>query len=633
MAQKHLHAAGAASLLLLAVALAVVALGLSPTVGAPSADVSAPEVALAGVPFDVSVAPADSERPYRLDLGGQSHEGQLSSGQEKITGLRLGDTGLATLHVTIAGHASAHEIRLIPAWLSVVPALLAIVLALAFRAVLPALVGGVALGALFFAGFSPVPAVGHLAATIVGAMTSRGNASILLFSLLLGGMIGLIGQSGAALRFSGLVTRRATTRRRGQVATWALGLLIFFDDYANALLVGSAMRPVSDRLRISREKLAFLVDATAAPVSSLALVSSWIGVEVGYINDQLRALDLPGDAYLVFLETLPYRFYPWLMLFFGLLVATRGRDFGPMYRAERRAFQEGKLVADGARPASDFDASGHPPVAAGQGRARNAIVPIVVLLAVAIAGLVLTGAAGAQAEGLPLTARTVFGNASSTRSLLAAAAAGALVAFVMAVSSRALSLRGAGAAFLAGMRAMALACAILVLAWSIGRVCRELHTASYLIGLLGDTLSPELLPALVFLLAAAVSFATGTSWGTMAILFPLVVPLAHALGPGDHPLLLGAISSILAGSVFGDHCSPISDTTILSSLAASSDHMDHVRTQLPYALTVGVVSVVAGDLLTAYTGLSPLFGLAVGAVALAAVVQVIGRDPETAHAS
>lgn len=511
-----------------------------------------------------------------------------------------------------------------PSWTAILPPLLAIVLALTFRHVLVALVLGVWLGALLLADLSPVASFARLLDThIVGALADRGHATILLFSLLLGGMLGVMTQSGGAKGLASWASRETESRRRGQLTTWLLGLLVFFDDYANSLLVGASMRPVTDRLRISREKLAFLVDATAAPVASLALISSWIGVEVGYIADQFSHLGIERDAYLTFIETIPFRFYPILMLLFVVWVALRGRDFGPMLRAEQRALRDGAVSRPGAQPASDFHDEKVPRDVVG--RPMNALVPVIVVVAVAAIGIYLDGRSEAIAAGLEPTLRTVVGEASSSAAILWATGAGCLSALALSVWSGALSFARSIDAWLSGMKSMLYAVVILVLAWSLGGVCRELDTAGFLIAAVGDWMPPHFIPATVFVLSAVVSFATGTSWGTMAILFPLVVPLAHRVAPGQETILLGTVSSILAGSVWGDHCSPISDTTVLSSMATSCDHMDHVRTQLPYALVVGLVSILVAELPVAAGWYGPWVALALGAGSMIAVFEALSR--------
>jgi len=510
-----------------------------------------------------------------------------------------------------------------PSWTSVLPALVAIVLALLFHNVLVSLILGVWIGAYLLSG-SLITSFARLLDThIVDAMADRGHASILLFSLLLGGMLGLVTQSGGGKGLASSVGTGATTGRRAQLTTWFLGLLIFFDDYANSLLVGSSMRPVTDRIRVSREKLAFIVDATAAPVASLALISSWIAVEVGYIHDQFTHLGIERDAYVTFVETIPFRFYPILMLLFVPWVAWRGRDFGPMLRAERRALHRGLLTRVGARPASDFhEGSVSEDV---PGRLLNALVPIVVVVLVAAIGIYVDGRSKVLSAGLDPTLRAVVGAASSSSAILWATGAGCIAALALAVGTGALTFSKSIDAWMGGIRSMVYAVVILILAWSLGAVCRDLDTASFLIAVFGDWIAPAWIPAAVFIMSALVSFATGTSWGTMAILFPLVVPLAHQIAPGDETILFGTVSSILAGSVWGDHCSPISDTTILSSMATSCDHMDHVRTQLPYALLIGVISLICAELPVAAGWYGPWVGLTIGCAVVIAVFELVSR--------
>ncbi len=585
---------------------------------------------LTGVPFDVTVKGVGDGADYRvLERDRVISEGTLAG--DVISGLTVEQAGAHTLSVEVGGARVSAMTRAIPGWLSLLPPLIAILLALLLHEVVLALFAGVYAGALFIFDFSPLRAALRTVDTyVVPALADEDHASIIVFSLLLGGMVGVITRSGGGAGLARVVadtvlgsqTQGPVARVRGQLATWLLGVAIFFDDYANALLVGSSMRPVTDRLKVSREKLAFLVDATAAPVSSVALVSSWIGVEVGYIHEQFKELGIEQDAYVAFLDTLPYRFYPWLMLLFGLMLIMSRRDFGPMLKAERRAVTTGALVAPGSKPASDF---GDEAERSAKPNFWNAILPIVTVIGVALFGMYFTGRAATEEAGDVLSMRNIFGNASSLKALLWASAAGSAIAIITSVATRSFNLADALHAWTAGLKSMVLACIILVLAWSLGAVCKELHTAQMVIQGLGSWLSPALLSASVFVIAAVVSFATGTSWGTMAILFPLVVPLAHELAPGEMHIMLGSISSILAGSVWGDHCSPISDTTIMSSMAASCDHVDHVKTQIPYALLVGIVSLVLGELGTGFGFYSPWVGLLLGAVVLGGVIYLFGK--------
>ncbi len=521
---------------------------------------------------------------------------------------------------------------------SLLPPVLAIGLALWKRQVVVALVLGVWVGALLLTG-NPFTAALRLGDRyLVSALADPDHASIVLFSTILGGMVGVLARSGATAGIVHALRRAVTGRRGGQVSTAAMGTVIFFDDYANTLLVGSTMRPLTDRLRISREKLAWLVDSTAAPVTSVAVVSTWIGFEVGLIQDAMAKLQDGGTAYTFFLRTIPYSFYPLLTLCLVYMVSLSGRDFGPMLKAERRAWRTGKVLAPGARPASDLPGSGdgNEGVDPGRGQAHPLLggLPILAVILATAGGLYFGGLHEARLAGLNHPdLRAILNHADSFKVLMWASVAGAALAILLNVGARRLTLAEAMDGFSEGCRAMLIAVTILILAWSLGAVCDDLDTAGYLVRIAGGLLSPRLLPAVIFVLGAAVSFATGTSWGTMAILMPLVYPLGAKL-PVEAGLPAGiataihlaSVRAVMAGAVFGDHCSPISDTTIMSSLAAGSDHVDHVRTQMPYALAVALVAVVCGYLPAGF-GLSPWLSLALGAGALAVLLWWRGRGP------
>jgi Na+/H+ antiporter NhaC len=522
-------------------------------------------------------------------------------------------------------------------WLSLLPPLIAIGLALAARQVILALLLGVWTGALILAGGNPLTALLRTADTIlVDALADRSHAAIVLFSTTLGGMVGILSRAGAMDGIVRALSSHVRGRRGGQAATAGLGLAIFFDDYANTLLVGNTMRPLTDALRISREKLAYLVDSTAAPVTTVAVISTWVGFEVGLIGDTLRDAGQDGSGYVFFLRSLPYNFYPLLTLAFVFLVALSGRDFGPMLKAERRA-AAGGLLAPGARPVTDAAALAGADTDRDPAHALLAAAPILAVILITIGGLWWNGRAALAAAGATdFSLRAVLNAADSLAVLMWASLGGSLLAGLLAVAAGRLRPGATVDAWLDGARAMLIAMVILVLAWSLGAVCEALGTGPWLVEASRGFLSANLLPAVTFVLAAAVSFATGTSWGTMAILIPIVLPLAVALpeSAGLAPdladrIALASISAVLAGAVFGDHCSPISDTTIMSSMASGSDHVDHVRTQLPYAATVGAVALLLGYVPVGY-GLSPWLALPGGAVALAALLFWRGRDSGTA---
>lgn len=520
-----------------------------------------------------------------------------------------------------------------PTFVSLLPPLVAIVLALLVRQVIVSLFAGVFLGALLVGGFHPFGALLRTADHyLLNALADRDHAAIMIFTLLLGGMTGIISRSGGAGGVVRVLGRLARSARSSQVVIWAMGLVIFFDDYANSLLVGSSMRPLSDRFKVSREKLAYIVDSTSAPVAAVAVFSTWIGAEVGLIRDAFAVAGYESDAYLTFLRSIPYRFYPLLTLAFGLMVALSGRDYSAMRKAELRARSGGGLLRPGGRSMWDMGGEELKPL---EGRPHlwyAAALPVFSVLVTAFAGLYFDGSRALADQGLAVTSLgAALGAADSYRVLLWASLIGCLTAAMVSLGRRILSLRETVDAMMGGARAMLTALVVLLLAWSLGQVCSDLGTADYILSLVGEAVDPRLLPALVFIIAGVVSFATGTSWGTMSILIPLAIPLAvkmtAATGlPADsaEAVLLGVVASVLAGAVFGDHCSPISDTTILSSMAASSDHVDHVRTQLPYALTVGLVALVVG-VVPAGFGLPPLAALVLGGVLLAALLRLVGR--------
>ncbi len=514
-------------------------------------------------------------------------------------------------------------------WWSVLPPLLAIGIAMATRQVFVALFVGIWFGAFLVAGADPMAAWAGLLDTIGvymrDALADPDHAAILLLTSMIGGLVGIVSKSGGMRGVVALVTGWASTPKRGQLATSGLGLAVFFDDYANTLVVGNAMRAVTDRLRVSREKLAYLVDSTAAPVATIALVTTWIGFQVGLIREAVGKIDGYSEgAYSVFLNSLPYSFYPLLALVFVFAVAWSGRDFGPMLTAERAA-RAGAPPTEAAGAAMESDAM--MPSDDIVPRARNALVPIGAMVVMTIAGLWVTGS---DAAGADATLRDVIGEADSYSALMWGSLVGVVVAFTMAMAQRALPLAVVVEAWLAGLKTVLPAILVLVLAWSLSAVCTALDTGGFLTTALGDTLPAAWLPSIVFVLAAFAAFATGTSWGTMGILMPLVVPLVWAVTGGDAgatPVLYASVSAVLAGAVWGDHCSPLSDTTILSSMASGCDHIAHVRTQLPYALVVGAAAIGLG-LLPAGYGVPWWLLLPTGAIAVVAVLYVFGKRVE-----
>lgn len=499
---------------------------------------------------------------------------------------------------------------------SLLAPVVAIVFALATRRVLPSLAAGVCVAALVAAGGAPLDAISRAGSYLFGVVVDvekgtlhRDHLMITTFSLFVAGTVGVMGQTGGTRALVGLVEGLARGRSGAMVASWLAGALVFFDDYANCLVVGGSMGPLCDRFKVSRAKLAYIVDSTAAPVASLAVVSTWVGYEVGLIDSALQNAGSDLDGFGIFVEALPYRFYSLFTIVFVGAIAITGRDFGPMLQAEQTASErEDEGVSEA--PLENW-------------RALLAAVPVGILVAGTLGLMISTGRAelGAAVDGAALF--EILGKADAYGSMLA----GSFMAFVLAVGMGVLvgktPLSDIWGGIKEGIHPVGEALLVLFLAWTLSDGIADTHAAAYLEGLLSSRLPAVLLPSATFLLAAATAFATGTSFGTMGILIPLVVPLALGIAPDQHHILLNSTAAILAGACLGDHASPISDTTVLSALGAGCEVVEHVRTQLPYALTAGVIALLCGHL-PAALGLSPWLCLPLGAAVSIGVVRGLG---------
>ena len=462
---------------------------------------------------------------------------------------------------------------------------------------------------------------------------------ILGFTAALIGMIRVISLAGGTRGIAELLVARAAGVRSARLATALLGLAVFFDDYANTLVVGTTMRPIADGFRISREKLAFLVDSTAAPVAGIALISTWIGFEVGLFDSAMKQVGAGISGYELFFRALPARFYCLLTLTFVLCSTLAGRDFGPMLKAERRARQTGQVLAPGDRPMTG-DASQLPEHPGLRAHWAVAAGPVLLVIAGVLGGMHLDASqapavVAARAEH-GFFARIywiqVFSHADGAKVMFLSSLAGSALAVVLALtrrekasSRRPLGLVEVGKTYLSGVRGFYYALVILILAWALKETCEAVETSAYIVGALSGFLNPHFFPLLVFLLAAVVAFSIGTSWTTMAVLLPTMIPVAYDLG--GLPLTVLAAAAVLDGAIFGDHCSPISDTTVLSSIAAACDHLAHVRTQIPYALTTMAIAGLCGYLGSTLLW-SPTTGLAVGLCLIVVVIFVVGRKTD-----
>lgn len=520
-------------------------------------------------------------------------------------------------------------------FLSVIPPLLAIVLAFVTKEVILSLLIGIFSGAainVFATSDSGIltKIIESYTKTFeypVKALADEWHAGIIIFTLTIGGMVGVIAKMGGTKAIANALAKKAKTARSAQLATALMGVVIFFDDYANTLIVGPTMRPLTDKLNISREKLSYIVDSTAAPVATMAVISTWIGYEIGLIGDAFKSLDTEINPYGIFFQSIPYRMYGLFALFMVFMVSLMMRDFGPMYEAEKRARLTGKVLSDYAEPmmSTDFEKeldNKNIPL-----KVSNALVPILTLIISAFIGLWYSG------DGLskPFTwegIRDAFGDADASKALIWSSSLASIVAIVMAVSQGILTIKKALEAWVEGAKALVITTIILILAWSIGSIAKDLGTAEYLVKIISGTLPGWIVPTLVFIISAIVAFATGTSWGTMAIMLPLAVPLAASYTSNEPSTLIYAtLGAVLTGATFGDHCSPISDTTIMSSMASSADHIDHVKTQLPYALTAAAVAAIVGYIPVGL-GVPVWISLILGFISIWAILRFYGKSTD-----
>ncbi|CDF59201.1 Na+/H+ antiporter NhaC family protein [Thermobrachium celere] len=532
-----------------------------------------------------------------------------------------------------------------PEILTLLPPIVAIVLAFITKNVLLSLFVGVFTGTFLLSlsshGFllSFFYAFLGLVDKILSSLADTWNAGVILQCLAIGGLIAVVSKMGGAKAIAESLSKRAKSAKSAQLITWLLGILVFFDDYANSLIVGPIMRPVSDKMKISREKLSFIIDATAAPIAGIALISTWVGYEISLIKDGYAQIGQDINAYGMFVSTIPYRFYNIFILTFIVLTAVLAREFGPMLEAERRARILGKVIADDAKPMVSNEASNIEPKEGIKLSIWNAVVPIGSLILFAFLGFYYSGYTSIMSgdnkelieaiKNAPFSfnsIREIFGASDASVVLFQSALLSSIIAIVMAVSQRIMTIGEAIDTWLEGVKSLVITGAILLLAWSLSGTIKELGTAKYLAGVLSGTLPKFLLPSIVFILGAVISFATGTSYGTMGILMPLVIPLAHSMSP-DVNFMTMSIGAVLTGAIFGDHCSPISDTTILSSMGSMCDHLHHVKTQLYYAVVVGVVTVVCGYLPVAI-GIPVVVSLLLGVFACFMLVRFVGRPVE-----
>jgi len=492
--------------------------------------------------------------------------------------------------------------------------------------------------------FSFIGGFSDITNRVIGSMADSWNAGIILQCLTIGGLVAVISKMGGARAVAEALAKKAKTPRSAQLITWVMGLFIFFDDYANALIVGPIMRPITDKMKISREKLAFIIDSTAAPIAGIALISTWVGYEISVIKEGYSLIGMENiNAYSIFVQTIPYRFYNILMLIFVASTAFFLREFGPMAKSEKRARTTGQVTSGTSAKISSEEVKMIAPKEGVVLNIWNAIIPIMVLIIGSFVGFYLNGKSyleGALLDTVnnaPLSfyaIRETFGSADASLVIFQAALFASVVAIIMGLTKKIFKLSEAIDVWVHGMKSLVITGVILLLAWSLSSLIKELGTSVYLVNALAGSIPKVLLPSIIFILGSAIAFSTGTSYGTMGILMPLAIPLANAIGgaaglTGEtlSSFIVMSIGAVLTGAIFGDHCSPISDTTILSSMGAECDHIEHVKTQIVYALAVGAITVVFGYLPVGM-GISIYVVLPISIVATILTVRFVGKSVE-----
>jgi len=597
--------------------------------------VDAPKVVLTNIPFEITVTSASSQDfcNYSLELNDAIYTPENCSDADQITfsNLVLSKKAAYTARLSLNGQVlSSNKIEAVWGWVSILPPVASIIIALLFRSVIPALFCGIWIGSFAILGFNFRVVwqsfLDVIATYVKSALANADHAAIIIFSLMIGGLVGIISKNGGMYGVVNSLLRFTTNPKRGQVITATLGLAIFFDDYANTLVVGNTMRKITDKLKISRAKLAFLVDATAAPVACIALITTWVGFQLGMIDASIQQIDaVTESAYLIYLKSIAYSFYPVFMLVFVMTIAGTGRDFSSMYKfeTESRAGRDPSLQSSEKGYSNEAETDRLEPKDPSRARAFNAVIPIALFIGSVIGGLFVTGEGNSVQE--------IIGSADAYKALLWGSMIAVVSAVFLTLIQGIMSLEEAVQSWYEGVKFMIFAIIVLIMAWSLAETTELLQTANYLSSILDELLPVALVPTTIFLLSAATAFATGTSWGTMGIFYPIVVPLVWQIlsvngvaDPEHFYILYSSIACVLCGAVWGDHCSPISDTTIMSSMASGCDHIDHVTTQLPYALVVASIALLLGTLPTGF-GVPAWLMILIGLATVVSSVLILGK--------
>ncbi len=554
---------------------------------------------------------ADAETAFSVDVDGEVTDYDLTDGEsaaayvDSYADNLTNDPGFKA-HIETALAKVRESIGSYATFAALLAPIIAIVLALITKEVYSSLIIGIVVGGFIYAGGNFETAINHvLFDGFVASLSDSYNMGIIIFLVLLGALVSMMNKAGGSAAFGRWASKHIKSRVGAQLATILLGCLIFIDDYFNCLTVGSVMRPVADEQKISRAKLSYVIDATAAPVCIIAPISSWAAAVAGF------ARGAGADSGMsLFIQAIPYNFYAIFTIIMMVVIAVMKFDYGPMKLHEKNAMEKGDLFTSGTKVEAE-DAAANP-----KGKVIDLVLPVVVLIICCVIGMIYSGG---FFEGTGFI--EAFSNSDASVGLVIGSAIAIVFAVAYLLIRRVISFKDAMASLPEGFKAMVPAILILTCAWTLKAMTDSLGAKIYISQLVEGSAGAlqALLPAIIFLIAVGLSFATGTSWGTFGILIPIVLSVFDS----GNPLMIVAISACMAGAVCGDHCSPISDTTIMASAGGQCDHLNHVSTQLPYALTVAGVSfvtyIIAGFVPHWYVALP------VGAVLMVATLLVIKK--------
>lgn len=462
--------------------------------------------------------------------------------------------------------------------MSLIPPIIAMVIAIIFKKVILALLFGVFSGYMLINGLNLFSAITNTIDAILSVVANVGNLKIFIFTSLMGAFVILVTASGGVDGFVEYLTeqnKKIKNKKQAMLLGYIIGIIIFIDGLLSIMFTGVVTRPITDKYKVSREKLAYICDSTSAPINAIIPLNSWGAMLMGLIGTQIAADIISGDPMELLIKSLPFQFYSIISILFVLFYIVTGKDWGPMKKAEERVMTTGKLYDDGVTPLMSDDLSENEKLENIKPNKNNMLIPLLVLIGVTFIGLLITGG-GNISKG------------DGTTSILYSITITLIVMFVYYKKQNIMSNKQFSAFINKGIGNMLSLVALLVLAFSIGNVISEIETGKYLASLVEGKISGAFGPAIIFLIGAIMGFSTGTSWGTFAIMMPIAVPMAVSM---DSNILL-TIGAVISGGIFGDHCSPLSDTTILSSMSAGTDLYSHFKTQIPYALLSGCISFI-----------------------------------------